>query len=214
MPGQINGGTFLGNMINVLSRMDQFINYVEVGTWNGQGSTKCFMDGLNVRQDDDSCLFSIEADKMFYEQAKQYWSSLKLNQPQKLKLLCGRIIELHELISVDETHSLEPEWKIADVENYEECENIIDKLPDVIDVLLLDGGEFSTYAEFEKLKGRTNVILLDDTVCTKNKKVRANIIEDGDVWKIVYDNPQDRNGVMVVCRHSYYELVASGKMLC
>ena len=42
MAGQINRGDFFGDQIFNLSSVKQFENFVEVGTWNGQGSTKCF----------------------------------------------------------------------------------------------------------------------------------------------------------------------------
>jgi len=222
MAGQINLGTsetmaggaapasiILGNAIYNLSSIKTFSNYVEVGTWNGQGSTFCFMSGLVQRLSDNSCLYSIDADKKFYEQAKHYWSSLNLNQSQKLKLLYGRLVELHDLISVDEiSHSPnELMWRKYDVEQYELCENIIDKLPDVIDVLLLDGGEFSTRMEFEKLKDRTSVVVLDDTTLTKNKVVRSNIIECNETWKIILDDLNNRNGILIACREPYYDVV-------
>ena len=41
MAGQINRGTELGEMIYNLAQDTQYKNYVEIGTWNGEGSTQC-----------------------------------------------------------------------------------------------------------------------------------------------------------------------------
>ncbi len=48
MPGQINNNTEFGQILYDLSCNKEYTSYVEIGTWDGQGSTKCIMDGLFV----------------------------------------------------------------------------------------------------------------------------------------------------------------------
>ena len=74
-------------------------------------------------------------------------------------MLYGRIIEADQLITIDEikNHKIfnkHPwlEWRERNVSEYQMCENVTKKLPETIDVLLLDGGQFSTLAEWETLK--------------------------------------------------------------
>ena len=104
MSGQINRGSFLGEKIYDYSMNSSYKNYVEVGTWNGQGSTKCFMDGI-LSRNDESCLYTLEANIEFYNQASSYWnpilSTYRFPFP-KIKMLYGRIIEKNELLPIEE----------------------------------------------------------------------------------------------------------------
>jgi hypothetical protein len=188
MAGQINRGTLFAETIFKLALINEFKDYVEIGTWNGQGSTRCFMDGILMRKD-APCLWTLEANKKFYIQACLYWS-FKLaiyrllnkynNSFPQLKLIHGRIIELDELPPINEIQNFSSFskkhfllWYKQDIMSYKSCSNVLDQLPRHIDVLLLDGGEYSTYAEFRKLKDRTDVILLDDTETYKCGKIKS-----------------------------------------
>ncbi len=152
---------------------------------------------------DLSILYSLETNKKFYDIACDYWApQLAMYDVPKLNLIYGRIVEATDISSVediqqyDEYDSRYLDWRSEDEENYQKCENVIDKLPEQIDVLLLDGGEFTSYAEYSVLKDRTKVLALDDTRVYKNKKVRSELIVN-DNWKLLYDNLQDRNGTTI-----------------
>ena len=45
-------------------------------------------------------------------------------------------------------------------------------------MILLDGGEFSTYPEWEKLKNRCHLILLDDINVLKCEKIYSELINN------------------------------------
>ena len=172
MAGQVNRGRLFGERIYQYSSNKNFKNFVEVGTWNGQGSTKCFMDAL-LERSDSSCLYSLEANIEFHTQAMNFWSPFLFGPfmaHRKLNLLFGRIIEVKDLVSIEEIKNHEIfkqhpwlEWRDRNIKEYGECKNVVDQLPAEIDVLCLDGGQFSTRAEFDTLKERTKVIMLDDT---------------------------------------------------
>jgi hypothetical protein len=212
--GQLNRDTFLGEKIYQLSRIKDFRNFVEIGTWNGQGSTKCFMDALLFRRD-ASCLYSLESSKAFHEIAKQYWRPVFSTARGKegLRLIYGRIIEVSELLpsseipidNIEESENYR-QWREEDILNYTQSPNVIDMLPRQIDVLMLDGGEFSTYAEFQKLRKRSGVVLLDDTKLLKCKRIREELLHDGE-WQVVYDLPEERAGNFVACRWDYYDYI-------
>ena len=51
-------------------------------------------------------------------------------------------------------------------------------IPEVIDFLLLDGGEFSTYKEWEKLKNKTKFVGLDDIRTIKCSKIYSELSGD------------------------------------
>jgi len=210
MAGQVNRGSFFGEQVYKLASNPAFMNYVEIGTWNGEGSTKCFMDAILMRLD-ESCLYSLEANSEFYQQASNFWSSkmLTLRIPyEKLHLLYGRIIEVEDLVPEEEvrSHKIFNEhpwltWRERNIKEYNQCKNVIDQLPDEIDVLFLDGGQFSTPAEWDKLKERTKIVLLDDTNTYKTEKIRKQILNDADNWEVIFDINQDRHGIFMAARH-------------
>jgi len=139
---------------------------LEIGTWKGLGSTKCIIDSI----DNEVSFLSLETNKSFYDIAVE---NLKSYQ-DKVKLIYGRIVEKDEILNFVQTINLnrwEEQWLREDLENVDKCENVLNQIPKKIDLLLLDGGEFSTYPEWLKLKDRSTVIMLDDTTVTKCKKI-------------------------------------------
>ena len=70
-------------------------------------------------------------------------------------------------------------------------------LPEIFDVLLLDGGEFTTYYEFQILKNRCKILLLDDINFDKCKLIVQEIKLDNS-WKIIKEEKNMRNGYLIV----------------
>ena len=62
-------------------------------------------------------------------------------------------------------------------------------------MLILDGGEYSTYPEFKKLKDRTTIFVLDDTNTLKCMRIRQELLTEK--YQIIYDNLQERNGCSI-----------------
>jgi hypothetical protein len=113
---------------------------------------------------------SLETNKSFYDIAVE---NLKGYQ-DKVKLIYGRIVEKDEILNFVQTINLnrwEEQWLREDLENVDKSENVLNQIPEKIDLLLLDGGEFSTYPEWLKLRDRSTIIMLDDTTVTKCKKI-------------------------------------------
>tara|TARA_R110000851_G_scaffold324103_1_gene491206 strand:+ start:2673 stop:3311 length:639 start_codon:yes stop_codon:yes gene_type:complete len=200
MVGQINRGSARGELIYELSKDKHNTVFVEIGTWNGAGSTRCFMDAI-LERPDDSILYSIESCTIRYEQATNYWKfKLLPYKKPKLSLLLGRIIESSQVSTPKEVieSGLTPQhpdwkkWHEADIATYSECPNIYSELPLDIDVLLLDGGEFCSYAEWEKLRSRTKIVLLDDTNVFKNHRVKEELSQSKE-WTLLADCSNENN---------------------
>jgi len=176
--------------------------FVEIGSWNGQGSTKCVMDAL-IDRFDDCILYSLEANKSFYESAVDYWDkrlrSYNTVTQGRLKLIHGRIIDVDEMLPIeelmksDQSEELWPRFYENDLKSFETCENVFHMLPEQIDVLILDGGEFTTELEYRKLKDRSRIIICDDSSKYKGEKIRAELLEDS-AFKVIIDEPTQRNG--------------------
>lgn len=182
MTGQITLNTKAGKTLLDISGLNGVNHIVEIGTWNGDGSTRCILKGIENKNDAE--FITIESDKKMYAEAAS-------RLPKNITSLYGSIIKLEEL---DESN-LTPEekaWLDSDLRNYNECPNVLSRIPKEIDLLVLDGGEFSTRAEFLKLKDRCRYIFLDDTHLRKNKLNRKDLLLSEDFAAI--EDSGERNG--------------------
>jgi len=199
--GQINRGSQLGDIIYNMCKQDDIKCIVEIGTWNGMGTTKCIYDSIVENNKKDYQVYSLESNEKFYNQA-----IINLPKLENFNMILGRIVEVCDLINIDEcddkffvpisNKEIIKGWLVEDLHNYESIENVLDKMPNQIDLLILDGGEFSSLAEFNKLKDRTTYFVLDDTLLIKNNEV-ANIMRNDSRYQILYDNTSDRNGFLI-----------------
>lgn len=197
MQGQINLDSSFGKLINMLARSSTSI--VEIGTWNGQGSTRCVIDALISRTDDYE-FYTVECNQERYHEALNYWAStLTAEQLSKIHFLFGSILERGEIPLVEEISNSPGfvlDWYNQDLSAISTSGYVFAELPLKIDMLILDGGEYTTYAEFLKLKDRSKIICLDDTATNKCKLIREQLLDDP-TYICVTDITNDRNGYAV-----------------
>jgi len=163
---------------------------VEIGTWKGMGSTLCILKSMSTTSE----FITLESNKIFYDIAK---SNLELYQ-DKLKMVYGTIVSIDEVNSFVSNLNLDKErqtWLNEDLHNLELCPNVLNEILPEIDFLFLDGGEFSTYKEWEKLKSRTKIVALDDIRETKTKQIYLELSEDNNYELI--DSTSEGNGFCV-----------------
>ena len=203
--GHINRGSQFGEIIYRLAKDPQFHTFLEIGTWNGRGSTQCFIGGLLERT--DGYLFvSFENDERLHRAAMKYWRG-RINS--KILLVYGTIVRPDEIMKEEEvrTHPLfglvKEHYRLhyqSDLRNSSSAPLAIEKIPSQIDVLLLDGGEFSGSAEWSKLKDRgLRVVLLDDVNTIKNRAAFEELTRDKK-WTSVLEDKDDRNGIAVFAK--------------
>ena len=92
MPGQITLETEFGKKLHELAADPRYKIFVEVGTWDGEGSTKSLVKGLESRSEEDASgagIFSFEANRDLWMVASRYWQ--EKNPP--LRILYGRLAE-------------------------------------------------------------------------------------------------------------------------
>ena len=89
-----------------------------------------------------------------------------------------------------------------DLENMTKCKLFLDRdnLPDIFDVVLLDGGAYTTYFEFQMLKDRCKYLLLDDIRNVKNKKIVEIIKDNPTHWAVLEEDSSNRNGTLICKR--------------
>jgi len=195
----------MGEMIYNLTQDTQYKNYVEIGTWNGEGSTQCFKDGL-IQREDNWRFFSFEFNPSFHQQAKRFHQEVL---DDRFQLIYGCVVDVRDIMDA-ETLTLEAkllgkddgqirtlqEWRKNEIRFCGKCENKIHLLDDVdIDVLLLDGGELTTKGEFLILKPRSKIIILDDTKEMKTNTIHAELLNDVE-WECCVSSDH-RNGFSI-----------------
>jgi hypothetical protein len=195
--GQLNETSMAGQYIINLLSSDVFTNVLDIGTWTGNGSTRCMLLGLQKTRYER--FISVECNQDKHALAQRNLASL-LN-PEKDALLWGSIVTADE-VSLDKVVSVFPRvarnsefcrWHTVDVDNIKLCPNVLEMLPETLDLVLFDGGEFTTHFEFNKLFRRcTKYILMDDCNVDKCRMLRAFMKQHPEWTEISYI--PERNG--------------------
>jgi hypothetical protein len=177
-------------------------NIVEIGTWKGLGSTFTVIKAIQ-EVNYKANFISLETNPEFYQIAQ---SNLK-DYLQYVALILGRIIEFKEIENFVAKHQLDSQhlgWLEEDKHNYTMCPNVLSQIPEQIDLLILDGGEFSTYGEWQVLKDRSKIIMLDDTKMLKCKQIVEESIINPTYQLLTKSD--ERNGFHVFINKKYFDL--------
>ena len=199
--GQICNDDFSSEITKYASNL-QYKNFLEIGTWNGLGSTKAFSYGFKNRSD-DYVFYSLECN------ADKCADAINLYSDNNKIHILNEVIwneepsDFYQVFPQCLTNNTYKHWNEVDIINMKKCKLFLNRpnLPDIFDILLLDGGEFTTYYEFQILKNRCKVLMLDDTNTDKCKLI-VNEIENDSSWKIVKKN-NTRNGFLIA-ENTYY----------
>jgi hypothetical protein len=203
--GQITFETEFGKHLASIGADLNYTTYFEVGTWKGNGTTRCVIEGIVQRYQRNSMrnvhFWSLESNLVFYREALYFWQQIPM---PCLHLLYGR---LHEdcLMTKEEiiNHPYYPlvkshyeDWYEQDSMDYNISPCVdMDLLPD-LDVIILDGGEFSGYADWLVLKKKNpRVVCLDDIHVMKNEKVFKELLSDP-LWDL-FVKGDERHGFAI-----------------
>ena len=96
--GQINRDTEEGQILERLIKQNKISKVLEIGTWNGLGSTKTILEVLDENID-QYYFTSIESDIIFYKRALK---NLKDKLNKNAQIFLGRIIEIEELPDIED----------------------------------------------------------------------------------------------------------------
>jgi hypothetical protein len=200
MAGQINPESAFGNSIIELASESEYTSFLDVGTWNGQGTTRCLYEAVGERP--GVHIYSVESNAKMYEEAVGFWTPC----PPSLHLLYGTLskgalteaeIRAHPLFNDVETH--------FHLHYAQDCKDLeaapIVELPAKMDMVILDGGEFCGEADFRRASLLyPKVIALDDIRIMKNRDNYERLLADSE-WELV-GRGKDRNGWAIFCRAS------------
>lgn len=200
--GQIVSGSYFADSIDLIFKHIYIKHIVEIGTWKGLGSTKVIID--SIRKYNLGCSFlTIEANQYFFEIAKKNLEPYSKYVSMVNGTICAEsdILDYLNIVGGIPNNTY-AEWLEADLADLKLCKRVDHLIPDRIDFLLLDGGEFSTYSEWHKLKNRSHIIALDDTHTLKCKYIREQVLQEKNKYEIIIDS-NDRNGFMILKNKNY-----------
>jgi hypothetical protein len=193
--GQICNDEFSKDIEQYASNLN-YKTFLEIGTWNGLGSTRAFVDGFRKRND-DYIFYSLECNKDKWLDAK------KLYQNNDNVHLLNEVLwnvepdDFYNTFPQCLTNEMFKKWNEVDVINMQQCELFLNRknLPEIFDVILLDGGEFTTYYDFQLIKNRCKILMLDDINVDKCKLIVEEIRNDPS-WEII-KSTNVRNGYLI-----------------
>lgn len=197
-----NVGMFSDNLNNchiaAFSREITYTTFLEIGTWNGLGSTKTFADSFDDRLYDNYTLYSLECNK----EKCEYAANLYINNPNIHILnevlwndLPSNFYELYpECLNNEE---IKAQFDV-DLENMKKCNLFLERpeLPEIFDFVLLDGGDCTTYFDFQAIKNKCRYLYVNDIINYKGKYILNEIIKDTKTWNIMAFNKKNNTFVL------------------
>jgi hypothetical protein len=215
--GEITQNDLFGKAIIDITKKYHINTILEIGSWDGTGSTACFYEGMKDLQGHKS-LVCLEVNEAKFKDlqlntASCNWiecynqSSISYND-----LLCNDFdtiwnspyngIPKDDGFGEESKKSLVRSWFDEDVSNLKQVKTgyLVDKRDDFYQGVLIDGGEFNGYSEYVLLKDRVNFLFLDDYYnAYKTRQVAFELLNNAD-WEVIAGNKQLRNGFAVFKR--------------
>lgn len=216
--GEINNYDKFGAAIIDTVIQKKLYHILEIGSWDGTGSTQCFIEGLRRLNSDSIALtcLEVEPDRFasLVENTKHLdWVKCHNRSSISYKNLVYKDFNLmwnsphNGIPKHDHTDkkNLVEQWFKTDTDNIKRFETgFLEDYPNTVyDGVLIDGSEFTGFSEFKLLKHRTNVFFLDDYYAAfKTREVARNLEADPD-WVTLVAQPHLRNGFAIIARRVF-----------
>ena len=196
--GQIDNDGFSTEITNYAANL-KYTTFLEIGTWNGLGSTRAFSRGFKNRHD-DYVFYSLECNKDKCADAAQLYADNPKMHVLNEVIWNEEPSDFYAVFPQCLTNQMYKHWNEVDLINMKRCPLFLNRpnLPAVFDVVLLDGGEFTTYYEFQLLKNKCKILMLDDINVAKCKLIVEELRADAS-WNIIKCE-NVRNGYLIAER--------------
>lgn len=192
MLGQITAFSDFGRAIQDVCRRPEVNTCVDIGSWNGLGSTQCIVQALTSKE--SGHVYSFEIDDGMFELSQNIWKNNPYVTLQKARV--AETMMTYEDVVNDRNYSNIASadwlsWYTGEQTNFEK--SVIGTLPDKIDFVIIDGGEFSGRGDWAAVQTKDpEYVALDDTFSVKTSQVLYDMLRS-DEWMIMYQGV-DRNG--------------------
>jgi len=194
--GEILGVNKRGGILQDACRIPSVSSVVEVGTLDGTGSTRIIIEELASKRATQAVqLITIEANKVAHELA-----TANIGCPEiPVQVIHGSLIHVDSPLLLVGLNQQESVWFQNDANTrFANVPNILEYLPTQFDLLVLDGGEFTTFNDYLVLRKRCTYLFLDDINVRKNRLVLRTALDDGFSLLKVTD---EANGACLLGKH-------------
>ena len=198
--GQVTLNDQLGQLLYSYASRDTIRSILEIGTWNGRGSTRCIVEGLKRRT--TPCVFySLECNADKCNDARELYKDMSNVHILNEVLLTKQPADIETIFPELAESAQFKYWNSVDFDNMADKPLFLERteLPAMFDLLLLDGGEFTTWYEYLQLKDRCKIIALDDTRVAKCRRIVTELKAQPEKWNIILDS-SERNGTLIAVR--------------
>lgn len=209
--GEINTFDEFGQTIIRVVQENKLQTILEIGSWDGTGSTQCFIEALKALEDPKLHCLELRQDR--FEQLKantqQYpWvTCINTSTISKNSFIHKDFEEIwtspyNKIENKDKT--VVKGWYEDDMKHVLSVETgYLDNNDTFYDGVLIDGGEFSGYSEFLLVKDKTNVLFLDDYYNAFKTHQAAKELSKDPEWEVIAGNRYWRNGYAVFRRKNF-----------
>jgi len=209
--GEINTYDEFGQVIIDTIKKYNLQTILEIGSWDGTGSTRCFIEGLKKLKSPKLYCIELRKDRfeMLKENTKEYpWIECYNTSTISEKTLSHKNFDEiwdSPYNKLKETNkSVVSKWFEDDIKIIKTFnEGYLDNDKKFYDGVLIDGGEFSGYSEYKLVKDKTNVLFLDDYYSAfKTNQVARELINSPE-WEVIAGSKYFRNGYAVFKRKQF-----------
>lgn len=185
-------------------------NILEIGSWDGTGSTSCFIEAMG--DFDKKSLTCLEINEQRFTEllknTKQYeWVKCYNESSISYKSLIYKNFDdiwdspFNGLPKQWNPKHIVKSWFDQDVLKLKQIETgFLEKNNLFFDGILIDGSEFTGLSEFMLVKNRTNFLFLDDVFHAFKTKQVADILLKDNNWEHLTYCSKTRNGFIIFKR--------------
>jgi hypothetical protein len=199
---EINPNEEFGQLIISIITDYSYSRNIEIGSWDGEGSTLCFVTGMKVIESDQKRLDCIEIVPEKFEVLTSRYRDIPWVKPFRGSSVPYDLVSKMDFSSIwdspynkleTDAHEVVKSWFKRDLETIRSAASF--NYGDHYDCALIDGGEFTGYEEFKLLREKTSCLILDDVHKAYKCNQAYHELSQDTNWRLIAENPD--------CRHGY-----------
>jgi len=186
-------------------------NNLEIGSWDGEGSSSCFVRAMDLLSGDKklTCIEIVEE--------KFNILSNRFKDKSFVKPFLGSSITYSSLVPNDfeevwnssfnhipktlYSKELVKSWYDRDVETIKKTPSFLEYDDNIYDSVLIDGGEFTGYSEYLLIKDKCRLLFLDDVHHAYKCNQIYNELKNDKLWSLYKERPDVRNGFAIFIKN-------------
>lgn len=180
---------------------------LEIGSWDGEGSSSCFVKSMDLLSGDKKlvCIEIVEDKfKILKERFKEkpyvkpfFGSSISYNSfiPRNFEDVWNS--PYNNIPKTLYSKELVKSWYDRDVGMIKQTSSFLEYDGDEYDSVLIDGGEFTGYSEFSFVRDKCRVLFLDDVHHAYKCNQIYQDLKTDNLWDLYRDRPDIRNGFAI-----------------